>query len=123
MSDSQDLHPNPLFDVIKPLVDDPRQFTVMTGYIAEVTQDLVKVYPTLDLSCYLEISRGDIVWAEKAVPGQKSSPTKLVIKGSASVRRTVIAARKVEEGYLSGMITSRNLAAAAPGVTVEVKIA
>lgn len=122
MSDTPKLSTNPLFDVIKPEVDDQRQFTVMTGYVAAVTDDLVKVYPTLDLSTYLEIPRADIVWAEPEVPGQHSSPTKLVIKGTANSRRIVSARRNVEEGFLTGLIASKNLSTAVPCVTVEVKL-
>jgi hypothetical protein len=121
MSDSLDLSINPVFDVIKPQSGDQRQFSVVIGYVAEVTDDHVKVYPTLDLRNYVEISRGDIIWAEKAVPGQQSSPTKLVIKSESKVRRAVPHC-SVEEGFMSGSITDGHLSKAASGVTVNVNV-
>ncbi len=115
-----ELSNNPLLEVIKPQRDDQRQFLVLMGYISATTHDTVTVYPELDLRTFLEIPRADIVWAEKAVPGQESSPTKLVINAAARVNRVTSA--KVEAGFLSGMITSTCLPTCASGVTVKVSV-
>jgi hypothetical protein len=122
MSDSPDLTINPVFARIKAVAAEEVQFTILIGYISEATVDLVTVYPTLDLRMYLEIPRGDIIWAEKAVPSQQYSPTKFVIKGSCKVKRVTCAERNSEEGFLSGSIIGKHLHTAAPGVTVEVKV-
>jgi len=115
-----ELSNNPLLEAIKPQRDDQRQFLVLLGYISATTHDTVTVYPELDLRTFLELPRADIVWAEKAVPGQESSPTKLVINAAARVNRVTNA--KVEAGFLSGMIASTCLPTSAAGVTVKVSV-
>jgi hypothetical protein len=117
-----DLSNNPLFDVLKPKPDDQRRFLILVGYISATAGDTVTVYPNLDLTSYLEIPRSEIAWAEKAIPGQECSPTKLVINGDAKVNRVTTAARRVEAGFLSGMITARSLPTSAGGVTINVSV-
>ena len=118
-----ELSNNPLFEAIKPQPDDQRQFLVLIGYIsATIADDTVTVYPELDLRSYLEIPRDAIVWAEKAIPGQESSPTKLVINAAARVNRVTTAARKVEADFLGGMIASTCLPTSVAGVTVKVSV-
>jgi hypothetical protein len=119
-----DLATNPLLKVIKPTPVDDRRFLVLHGYISEVTEDTVTVYLELDLRSYLEIPRGKIEWAEKAIPVQDSSPTKLVINADAKVTRhtNTNGTKKTEEGFLRGMITSENLHTSAPGVQVNVSV-
>ena len=109
-------------EVIKPQLDDQRQFLVLPGYISATTENTVTVYPELDLRSYLEIPRSEIIWAEKAIPGQESSPTKLVINATAKVNRVTTAARQVEVGFLSGMIASSCLPTSAAGVTFSVSV-
>lgn len=121
MSVLLELSINPLFEAIKPQPDDQRQFLVLPGYISATTEEKVTVYPELDLRSYLEIPRGEIIWAEKAIPGQESSPTKLVINATAKVTR-VTTARQVEVGFLSGMIASTCLPSSAAGVTFSVSV-
>ena len=82
-----DLTTNPLFQKIQPQPDDHRKYLVLIGYVAGKANDLVTVYEDLDLCTYLEIPEKAIIWAEKAIPGQESSPTKLVIEASAKVNR------------------------------------
>ena len=113
MSDSMDLSQNPLLEKIKPTADDQRVFTVLTGYVDLEDNDTIRLYERLDLRTYLEIPVSEIVWAEKLVPGMQASPTLLVINGTAQARRVTSAARKVEAGYLSGLIASQYLSSAA----------
>jgi len=115
-----ELSNNPLLEAIKPQPDDQRQFLVLLGYISATTPDTVSVYPDLDLRTYLQIPRGEIVWAEKAIPGQQSSPTKLVINAAAKVNR--VTSRNVEAVFLSGMIASSCLPTSAAGVSVKVLV-
>ncbi len=117
-----DLSTSVLLDVIKPQPDDQREFLVLLSYIRAATDAIVTVYPGLDLRTYLEIPRHEIIWAEKAVPGQASSPTKLVIHAKAQVRRVTTIGQTVEAGFLSGMITSACLPGSAPGVTLNVSV-
>jgi hypothetical protein len=117
-----DLTTNPLLEAIKPQPDDERKFLVLNGYVAGTTKEIVTVYEDLNLSTYLEIPLSAIIWAEKEIPGQESSPTKLVIEATAKVNRVTTAGRKVEAGYLSGLIASRYLTKAARGVTIDVQI-
>jgi hypothetical protein len=117
-----DLTTNPLFQKIQPKPDDQRTFLVLIGYVAGITNEIVTVYEDLDLCTYLEIPEKAIIWAEKAIPGQESSPTKLVIEANTKVNRVTNAARKVEAGYLSGLIASKHLTKAVRGVTIEVQI-
>jgi len=122
MPDDLDLTTNPLFEAIKPQPDDQRKFLILIGYVAGTTKEIVTVYEDLDLSTYLEIPVSAIVWAEKAIPGQDSSPTKLVIEANARVNRVTTAARKVEAGFLSGLIASSYLTKAVRGVTIDLQI-
>jgi hypothetical protein len=115
-----ELSSNPLLEAIRPRSDDQRQFLVLQGYISSATPETVTVYPELDLRSFLEIPRGEIVWAEQAIPGQVSSPTKLVINAAAAVKR--VTSSTVEAGFLSGMITSSCLATSAAGVSVKVEV-
>jgi hypothetical protein len=117
-----DLTTNPLFEMIKPQPDDQRKYVVLIGYVAGTTKGIVTVYEDLDLSTYLEIPESAVIWAEKATPGQESSPTKLVIEATAKINRVTTAGRKVEAGYLSGLIASTHLSKAARGVTIDVHI-
>src|SRR3954467_330681 len=104
MPDDLDLTTNPLFEAIKPQPDDQRKFLILIGYVAGTAKEIVTIYEDLDLSTYLEVPESAIIWAEKAIPGQESSPTKLVIEANAKVNRVTTAGRKVEAGYLSGLI-------------------
>jgi len=122
MPNPLELPTNPLFETIKPQPDDHRKYLVLTGYVAGTNKETVTVYEDLDLSTYLEIPESAIVWAEKAIPGQESSPTKLVIDATAKVNRITTSSRKVEAGYLSGLIASTYLAKAVRGVTIDVQI-
>ncbi len=122
MNISMDLSSSPLLDVIKPQPDDQRHFLILLGYIKAATDQIVTVYPELDLSTYIEIPRGEIVWAEKAVPNLVSSPTKLVINAAAPVKRITTVGRKVEAGFLSGIIASTCLPTSAAGVSIKVSV-
>ena len=44
-----ELSNNPLLEAIKPRPDDQRQFLVLQGYISSTTNEIVTVYPDLDL--------------------------------------------------------------------------
>ena len=122
MPNPLDLTTNPLLETINPQPDDQRKFLVLIGYVAGTTKEIVTVYEDLDLSTYLEIPESAVIWAEKAIPGQESSPTKLVIEANAKVNRVTTAGRKVEAGYLSGMIASTYLTKAVRGVTIDVQV-
>ncbi len=122
MNGSMDLSISPLFEAIQPKTDDQRKFLVLLGYIRATTDQTVTFYPDLDLRTYLEIPRGEIVWAEKAVPGQQASATKLVINANAQVRRVTTTARQVEVGFLSGMISSSCLPTSAAGLSLKVTL-
>jgi hypothetical protein len=122
MPDFLDLTTNPLFQTIKPQPDDQRKYLILVGYVAGTINKIVTVYENLDLCTYLEIPQSAIVWAEKAIPGQESSPTKLVIEATAKVNRVTTAGREVEAGYLSGLIASTYLTKAVPGVTIDMQI-
>jgi hypothetical protein len=122
MTVSIDLSTNPLFEVIKPQREDQRQFLVMLGYVRAATEQTVTVYPDLDLRMYLEIPRSQIIWAEQAVPGQQSSPTKLVINSAAEVKRFTTSGVNVEVGFLSGLISSACLPTSVGGVSVNVLV-
>ena len=91
MPNALDLTTNPLFETIKPQPDDQRKYLILIGYVAGTTKEIVTVYEDLDLSTYLEIPQSAIIWAEKAIPGQDSSPTKLVIEATAKVNRVTTA--------------------------------
>ncbi len=121
MSNSLELFTNPLLQALKPRPDDQRQFIILHGYIDTVTEQTVTIYPDLDLRCYLEIPRGEIVWAERSVPGQQSSPTKLVVSATASINR-VVSSQQVEAGYLKGAISSKSLSTSAAGLTVNILV-
>jgi hypothetical protein len=114
-----DLSPNPLLEKIKPTADDLRQYIVLAGYVGETENEMVRLYERLDLRTYLEIPVKDIIWAEKLVPGLEASPTFLVINAAAKGERVTSAARRVEAGYLSGLLASHYLRAAARGATVQ----
>ena len=122
MPDFLDLTTNPLLQKIKPQPDDHRKYLILLGYVGGTVNEIVTVYEDLDLCTYLEIPQSAIVWAEKAIPGQESSPTKLVIEATARVNRVTTAGRKVEAGYLSGLIASTYLTKAVRGVTIEMQI-
>ena len=122
MPNAVDLTTNPLFERIKPQPDDQRKYFILIGYVAGTTKEIVTVYEDLDLSTYLEIPESAIIWAEKAIPGQDSSPTKLVIEATAKVNRVTTTSRKVEAGFLSGLIASTYLTKAVRGVTIDVQI-
>lgn len=122
MPDYLELTTNPLFESLKPQADDQRKYLVLIGYVAGIVNEIVTVYESLDLCTYLEIPRAAIVWAEKAIPSQECSPTKLVIEATAKVNRVTTAARKIEAGFLSGLIASTFLTKAARGVTIDIQI-
>jgi hypothetical protein len=110
-----DLAVNPLMDKLKPDPDnDERQFVVLHAYVAKVTPRTVTVYTNLDLSSYLEIPCGAIKWAEKVIPGQDSSPTKLVIAAGTEVKR--VTTKKIEASFLGGLVARNHLASSACGL-------
>ena len=125
MSESFELTTNSLLAKIEPKPDDQRQFVILIGYVlvdesSRGDNPAVRVYPELDLRTYLEIQIRDVVWAEKAIPGQESSPTKLVINAAAKVNRVTTTARSVETEFLGGIIADNYLPTAAAGVTINV---
>jgi hypothetical protein len=127
MSDFLELTTNSLLAKIAPQPDDQRRFIVLVGYVlvdeaSKSDTPSVRVYLELDLRTYLEVQIGDVVWAEKAIPGQESSPTKLVINAAAKVNRVTTAARHVETEFLGGIIASSCLPTAASGSAVNVWI-
>ncbi len=122
MSESLELTTNPVLAKIAPQPDDQRQFIILIGYVLvnesrRGEHPTVRVYPGLDLRTYLEVQRGDVVWAEKAIPGQESSPTKLVINAAAKVIRATT--KRVETGFLGGIIAASFLPTAASRVFVN----
>jgi len=123
MSESSELTTNPLLAKIAPQPDDQRQFIILIGYVlvdesSRGEHPTVRVYPGLDLRTYLEVQKGDVVWAEKAIPGQESSPTKLVINAAAKVNRATTT-KRVETGFLGGIIAASFLPTAASGACVK----
>ncbi len=124
MSELSDLTTNPLLAKLAPQPDDQRQFIILIGYVlvnpsSPGEQPTVRVYPQLDLRTYLEVPIRDVVWAEKAIPGQESSPTKLVINAAALVSRATTT-KRVETGFLGGIIAASLLPTAAAGSRVNV---
>lgn len=124
MSKFFELTTNSLLVKIAPQPDDQRRFIILIGYVladdsSQVENPTVRVYPDLDLCTYLEVQIRDVVWAEKAIPGQESSPTKLVLNAAAKVNRVTTAARHVETEFLGGRIAAGFLPTAAPGAPVN----
>lgn len=106
---------NPVLAEVEPAQPyDPRRYAIMVGYIGVVTDNVVQVYPQLDLGTYFKLPRKAIVFAEPAVPGQKSSPTKLVVDASARVLVVKFSVRSIEAGFLSGSIAASHLGSALP---------
>ena len=102
-----ELKTNPLLTEIAPQPNDQRQFVILIGYVlidesSQGENTTARVYPVLDLRTYLEIRIDDLVYHEKAIPGQETSPTKLVMKPSAEVKRVTTTKRPVEAEFLSG---------------------
>ena len=119
MSDSFELTTNPLLAKLAPQPDDQRRFIILIGYVlvdesSQGEHPAARVYLDLDLRTYLEVQIRDVVWAEQAIPGQESSPTKLVLDATAQVDRVTTAARRVETEFLSGIIAADYLPTAAP---------
>jgi hypothetical protein len=124
MSEFRELTTNPLLAKIAPQPDDQRQFIILIGYVlvdesSQGEDPTVRVYPELDLHTYLEVQIRDVVWAEKAIPGQESSPTMLVINAAAKVNR-VTTTKRVETEFLGGIIAASFLPTAASGAAVNV---
>jgi hypothetical protein len=107
-----DLRVHPLIAQLNPQPGDQRRFVILTGFIGEETDGLVRVYPGLDLGTYYEIPIDDIVYAESADPDQAARPTGIVLKASAQVRVVQVSNRTIEAGFLSGAIAEANLGAA-----------
>jgi hypothetical protein len=109
--DEVSLTVNPLIEMIDPQPDDQRSFTIMIGYIGEVTDTNVRVYPKLDLRHYVNIPKDGIKAVEKVFPDQETSPSKIVIDASAKVDLV----RNIEAGFLFGPIVDVNLGLAGAG--------
>jgi hypothetical protein len=107
--DGVDLSINPVFSRIKPQPGDQRRFVIVVGYIGEVKDGLVRVYPTLSLGTYYEIPEEEIIFAEKVNPSQKSSPTGILLDARTRIRVVQASASEIESGFLAGAITAENL--------------
>jgi hypothetical protein len=111
-----DLTIHPLLAKLDPQPDDQRRFITIYGYIGPSPREgVITLYTELDLSSYLEICKDDILSAEPAVPGQCSSPTKLLVTASAQVTRVRNTRTEVALDYLSGPISGALLPKASPG--------
>lgn len=124
MSESFELTTNPLLAKLAPQPDDQRRYIILVGYVlvdgsSQGEHPTARVYAGLDLRTYLEVPVREVVWAEKAIPGQESSPTKLVINAAARVSR-VTTTKRVETDFLGGIIASSFLRAAASGTFINV---
>jgi hypothetical protein len=107
-----DLTVHPVLQKIKPKPCDEREFFVLTGYVGDTEDDIVRVYPTLNLGTYYEIPEDSIVAAEKVDPNQKLSRTILIVECNPRVKLVTLSVRNVEAGFLSGSITEANLGSA-----------
>jgi hypothetical protein len=111
-----DLSVHPLIAELNPQSDDQRRFVTIFGYIGpSSTSGVITLYPSLDLRCYLEISVDDILFAEPAIPGQVSSPSKLILCATAQVTRVESTRDRTAVSLLSGKITEANLVTSAAG--------
>jgi hypothetical protein len=122
-----ELKTNPLLTKIAPQPNDQRQFVILVGYVlidesSQAENKIARVYPVLDLRTYLEIRINDLVYHEQTIPGQETSPTKLVMKPSAKVKRVTTTVRPVEAEFLSGSIAARYLPTAASGASANITI-
>jgi hypothetical protein len=104
-----DLTVHPAIKKIKPKPHDEREYFVLTGYVGETEDGIVRVYPTLDLGTFYEIPLTAIVCSEKAVADQTLSRTILIVQCTPSVKLVTVSVRKVEAGFLSGSIAEENL--------------
>jgi len=106
------LSTNPVITAIAPEPLDYRHYSVVVGYVGEVSSDTVQVYPQLDLRTYFQIPRTAIVFAEPVNSDQQSSPTKLVVDATAQIDVVKVNSRSIEAGFLAGSIAASNLGAA-----------
>jgi hypothetical protein len=110
---------NPILSEIQPQPGDQRRYVILLGYVGDVTDEFVVVYPTLDLRTHYKIPRTAILFAEPLVAGQDTSPTKLVVDATAKVDLVKIYIRSVEAGFLSGPVALSLLASAKPGMQAQ----
>lgn len=108
----RDLSISPLIPLLQAQPADSRAAVVLHGYIGDVADGVVTVYPALDLSWYWLIPEASILWAEKAVPGLQSSPTRLVVDARARIETLFATTFQSEAWFLTGGISEANLAAA-----------
>jgi hypothetical protein len=124
--DGVDLSVNPLFSRIKPQPGDQRRFVFVAGFIGDVKDGVVRVYPTLNLGTYYEIPQKEILFAEKVNPSQKASPTAITLDAGTRIGVVRASAGEIESGFLTGKITAENLGstrrAAAAGTDVPAPV-
>jgi hypothetical protein len=105
---------NPVVAQIDPQPNDQRHFVILSGFIGEVTPDLVKVYPGLDLRTFYTIPREGIAFVEQAGGGLASDPTRLVVDSSTKVEVTNVHERSIEAQFLAGAIATSTLGTLKP---------
>jgi hypothetical protein len=110
---------NPIISRVGPKVRDQRHYVIMYGYVGEVTDDYVQIYPQLDLRAHYKVQISDIVWHEPLSPLHKSSPTIFVVKADAELEIFRVVTESVEARFISGSIAASHLrsagSVAAPG--------
>jgi hypothetical protein len=105
---------SPVILALDPQPSDLRNFVFLEGYIGEVNDSYVQLYPKLDLRTYFKVPRGAIKFAELADPDRATSQTRLVIDASAQVEIVKHDSVTFDAGYLSGAIAAANLPRAEP---------
>jgi hypothetical protein len=115
------LERHPLFQYIKR--EPGRAYVFLYGYIADVTDKHVHLYPGLEQRVYYKIPEKGIAFAEKACQDEASGPTKLVVDAETMIDR--VGGKKppsIRAGVLSGAIIEANLwraRARHPGIATE----
>ena len=85
----------------------PYDSAVLIGFFGPSQKDgYVRLYVTLDLRSYYEISRDEIAYKEQVEPGNDNSPTRVLIKNASGLERKQILVVSPETSFVKGSVAS-----------------
>jgi hypothetical protein len=103
-----------LIRALDPQPCDQRNFVFLQGYVGEVTEEWVRIYPKLDLRTYFNVPRKEIKFTELVDPDRPSSQVRLVVESTVQIDVVKHGCQTFDAGYLSGAIAATHLPGAQP---------
>ena len=113
------LNMSPVILALDPQPSDMRNFVFLEGYVGEVNDSYVQLYPKLDLRTFFKVPRGAIKFGELVDPDRATSQTRLVVDAAAQIEIVKHDTVTFDAGYLSGAIAATNLPSAEPGPVLQ----